>query len=96
MVRISMPRPVPSTSGMLVVRPVVDVVERVAFQQQPLGRVAVVVQHDDDRVEAVPGDRRQLHAGHLERPVADDHQHPELGFASPAPTAAGTAKPIDV
>ena len=64
----------------LVVLPGLDVVELVvAGVQQPLGAVALVVQHDDDRVEAVADDGRQFHAGHLERPVAHQHDRPQVG-----------------
>ena len=45
----------------------------------PLGAVALVVQHDDDRVEPVADDRRQFHAGHLKGPVAHQHHRPQLG-----------------
>ena len=61
-----------------VVGPIEDVVER-SFEQESLGRVAVVVEDHHDRVEAVSRDRRELHAGHLERTVAHDDQDPRIG-----------------
>ena len=77
-VRISRPRPAPEDLGHPVIGPVVDVVER-ALEEEPLGRVAVVVEDHDDRIQAVAGDRRELHPGHLERAVADDHEDPRRG-----------------
>ena len=48
--RTSSPMPAAEDLGDLVVRPVLDVVER-PLEQEPLGRVAVVVEDHDDRVE---------------------------------------------
>ena len=64
--------------------------------QKSLGAVAAVVEHDHDRRKLVADERRQLHAGHLKRAVADDHHRPQSGRATCVPSAAGIEKPIDV
>ena len=69
--------------------PRANVVERmVAGQEHPLRSIAFVVQDDHHRAKAVADNRRQFHAGHLERTVAyqgDDpllrprHRHAQRG-----------------
>ena len=61
--------------GNSMIGPVVDVVER-PLEQEPLGRVAVIVQDHDNRVQTVPGDGGEFQPGHLERTVTDDDQDP--------------------
>lgn len=58
--------------GHLMIIPVVNIVER-AFLNKTFRRIALIVQHDDDRIESHPNGRGQFHARHLERPIADEH-----------------------
>ena len=72
-------RPTAAPGGVV---PAGDVVEG-AVDDGPLGAVAVVVEHEHDRVEPVRDGRRQVHAGHLEGAVAgeDDGAAPAAGQA---------------
>ena len=58
--------------------PRVDVVEA-PLQDEPLGAVALVVEHDHRHREASADDRGKLHARHLKGAVADERHHLQLG-----------------
>src|SRR5262249_46165344 len=64
--------------GQLMVAPIEQVVEW-SVVDMPLGSVAGVVEDDDDGVETVAGDGRDLHAGHLKGAVADQHNGTQVG-----------------
>jgi hypothetical protein len=46
----------------------------------PFGAVPAIVEHDDDRIQAIPRDGGQFHAGHLKSAIAHQHQGTQLGI----------------